>query len=169
VFILGDLNCCPSGPWWPRRDWTKAPYRDRDAKALRLPDGTWVDATDPIDHLIGWWNDGSGERVDGCGFWAIPEIAYATGTPVEEAFQATVNRGIDAGGGQIIDHCLLNRPDLYVPGTYRIDIPPHRHDGRWDSDHRLGEATFDLAAEPGSTRYLDIELARRYRLAEGPR
>jgi hypothetical protein len=171
VTILGDLNSCPSGPWWPRRDWTKASYRDRDAKAVRLPDGTWVDATDAIDHLIGWWNEGPHDqgRVDGCGFWAIPEIAYATGTPIEEAFRATVNRGIDAGGGQLIDHCLVNRPHLYVPGTYRIHIPPHRDDGRWDSDHRLGEATFDLSAEPGSTAYLDADLARSYRLAGEPR
>jgi hypothetical protein len=167
VYILGDLNESASGPWWPHRDWTKAHYRERDAKAVRLPDGTWVDTTDAIDHLIGWWNDDDPQdqrRDDGCGFWAIPEVAHATGTPAAEAFRATVNRGADAGGGQLIDHCLTNRPHLYVRGSYRIHIPPQRHDGRWDSDHRLGEATFDLAAEPSSVTYVDAELAHSYRL-----
>ena len=171
VLILGDLNCTPSGPRWPRRDWTQAPYRARDAKAVRLPDGTWVDATDAIDHLIGRWDEDPHRpgRVDGCGFWATPEIAHATGTPIEEAFRATVNHGVDPGGGQLIDHCLVNRPHLYVPGSYRIHIPPKRDDGRWDSDHRLGEATFDLATKPSPTTYADAELARSYRLLAGQR
>lgn len=170
VFILGDLNETASGPRWPRRDWTKAPYRARDAKAVRLPDGSWVDATDAIDHLIGRWNEGPHDqgRVDGCGFWAIPEVAYATGTPIQEAFRPSVNRDIEAGGGQLIDHCLVNRPHHYVPGSYHVHIP-QRYDGRWDSDHRLGEATFDLSTEPGSTANLDSELARSYRLAGEPR
>lgn len=171
VYLLGDLNTTASGPRWPRRDWTKATYRERDAKAIRLPDGTphgrWVDATDAVDHLIGWWNNDPAQdgRTDGCGFWAVPELAHATGTPLEEAFQPTVNRGIDAGGGQIIDHCLTNQPYLYLPGSYRVHVPQRQHDGRWDSDHRLGEAAFDLTADPGAFAYSDPELARQYRLA----
>jgi hypothetical protein len=171
VAIIGDLNATPSGPRWPRRDWTKAHYRDRDAKAIWVPDGTpagkWIDATDALDHLIGRWVDHPDYqgRIDGCGFRAVPEIAYATGTPLAEAFQATVNRGIDLGGGQIIDHCLLNRPDIYVAGSYRTHVPARQYNGRWDSDHRPGEATVNLAAKPGSLTYINAELARQFGLA----
>ena len=168
VYVMGDLNATAGGMHWPRRDWTKAPYIARDAKAIRRPDGTWEDATGAIHHLIGPWewdDDGQqGRRTLGCGFWAMPEVAYATGTPVEEAFEPTVNRGIDAGGGQIIDHCLITRPQLYVPGTYRIHIPQSQHGGRWDSDHRLGEATFDLTTARDTAPCTDTDLARRYRL-----
>ncbi|WP_285685457.1 endonuclease/exonuclease/phosphatase family protein [Actinoplanes sp. NBRC 103695] len=168
VFVMGDLNATATGSHWPRRDWTKAPYIARDAKAIRMPDGAWVDATDAIHHLIGEWEwdefGKQGRRTDGCGFWAMPEVAYATGTPAGEAFMATVNRDIDAGGGQIIDHCLVTRPQLYVPGTYRVHVPTEQHDGRWDSDHRLVEATFSLASSPVAWPHVDAGLATRYRL-----
>ncbi|WP_233413954.1 endonuclease/exonuclease/phosphatase family protein [Nucisporomicrobium flavum] len=170
VFVMGDLNATAGGSHWPLRDWTKAPYIARDAKAVLTPDGSWVDATDAIHHLIGRWEcDESGQqgrRIDGCGFWAMPEVAYATGTPAGEAFEATVNRGIDAGGGQIIDHCLITRPEHYVRGSYHIHVPRQQHEGRWDSDHRLGEATFNLTAGRDLVPCTDADLATRYRLAQ---
>jgi endonuclease/exonuclease/phosphatase family metal-dependent hydrolase len=169
AFIMGDLNATSNAKHWPRRNWTQAPYIARDAKALRGPDGTWEDATEAIDHLIGRWewdeDRRHGRRTDGCGFWALPEVAHATGTPIPEAFIPTVNRGIDAGGGQIIDHCLTNQPHRYLPGSYRIHVPETQHDGRWDSDHRLGEATFNLTAHPSPLEFPNIDLAHRYRLA----
>ena len=37
--------------------------------------------------------------------------------------------------------------------------------GRWDSEHRLGQATSDLAAARGGLPFPSVALACRYRLA----
>lgn len=164
--VLGDLNETGDGRYWPTRDFGKTSFTTRASKSYERPDGRRVPHTAAITHLIGTYDydplGGADQRRDGCGFWALPELAYATGTDPEQAFLPTANHTPDEGGGEIIDHCLTNRPHVYVPGTYRVH-PPHP-DGPADSDHRLCEATFDLTARPGNLSCRDEQVARTYRL-----
>jgi hypothetical protein len=145
----GDLNGTASGPHWPQRDWMAAGYRARSHKGIRLSDprsdgDVWQADTDAVDHLIGRWDADAGQRVDGCGYTAIAEMAWRTGMPREQAMAPTVNDGIDVGGGLLIDILLANRamaPHVCA-GTYRVHIPdPAVPD---PSDHRLVTVDLDL-------------------------
>jgi hypothetical protein len=126
----GDLNASASGDHLPQRDWMAADYRARSHKGRRRPDGTWVADTRAVDHLIGEWVDG--QRVGGCGYHAMAEIAWRHDPTM--VLEPTVNTGVDAGGGLLIDWLLVNdamRP--YVdPGSYRVHVPV----GAAGSDHR---------------------------------
>jgi len=151
VILAGDLNATASGPHLPRRDWTQAGRSARSHKAIEIlgVDGAtlWVSDTAAIDHLIGHWDDDCGhqdhgQRIDGCGFHAVAELAWEdAGRP--GPLTATVNRGVDAGGGELIDWILVNdamKPHVVVD-AYQVEVPdtdPH------PSDHRLIYAAFDL-------------------------
>ncbi len=144
AFVFGDLNETASGPDYPARDWDKADALARAHKA-RLSQGVWVAQTAAVDHLIGAWDDTVGGRVGGGGFFAVPELAWQSGTPQEEAFAAAVNRDIDSGGGQLIDFMLTNRRGGLVEGIYQVHIPLAGEIAAWPSDHRLVTAAFTLA------------------------
>jgi len=138
----GDLNANASGPHLPQRDWTLASHQRRSAEARRLPDGTWIADTDAVDHLIGSW-DGD-NRIAGCGYHAIAELAWQAGSAT--ALLPTVNNNIDSGGAIIKDWLLANpamAPHI-DPYSYRVHIPSC-DPADWPSDHRLVTAAFDLA------------------------
>lgn len=138
----GDLNATASGEYLPQRDWTAVPVSQRPHKGILDPDGNWAADTRAVDYLIGVWDHETRQRRDGCGFQAIADMHWlATKEPVAP----TVNPGVDAGGGLLIDWLLVN--DLMAPhvvaGSYRVHIPdPDRPP---PSDHRLVTATVDLA------------------------
>jgi endonuclease/exonuclease/phosphatase family metal-dependent hydrolase len=144
MLVMGDLNSTASGPSYPKRDWAVADYRARHQKARELDGGTWVDQTEAVDHLIGAWSDDHGERLGGCGFHAATDLAWLGGTPHHRAYEPTVNRGIDEGGGQIIDFILTNAPESLVPMTYKVHVPPGDNRADLPSDHRLVTASFDF-------------------------
>ncbi|TCB91617.1 hypothetical protein E0H26_25355 [Micromonospora zingiberis] len=142
VLVAGDLNATASGPHLPQRDWTAASYRARSHKARRLPDGTWVSDTDPIDHLIGAWDETHWSRVDGCGFQAIAEMAWRAGVP--NALHPTVAEKVDAGGAQLIDWLLVNTAmaRFVVAAEYRVHVPDPQLPA--PSDHHRVRASLDL-------------------------
>ena len=137
----GDLNATGSGPHLPRRDWDTVPFPHRTEKGLRLPDGRWGPDTRALDHLIGAWDPATSSRRDGSGLHAIAELAWHADPAAP--ITATVNDGVDAGGGLLIDWLLANQraADGYQPGSYTVHIPPTPP---YPSDHRLITATFDL-------------------------
>ncbi|MDG4787646.1 hypothetical protein O7626_17165 [Micromonospora sp. WMMD1102] len=146
MIVLGDLNSTASGPSYPDRNWELADYRARHQKARERADGSWVDQTEAVDHLIGAWSEERGERVGGCGFHAAPDLAWQTGTAHHQAYRPTVNRGIDEGGGQIIDFILTNVAGSLVPMTYQVHVPAGTNPADFPSDHRLVTASFDFHA-----------------------
>jgi hypothetical protein len=136
----GDLNATASSDGHlPQRDWMAAHYRARVHKGMRLPDGTWVADTRAVDHLIGEWVDG--QRVGGCGYQAIAEIAWRHDPSLQ--LLPTVNDGVDAGGGLLIDYLLVNTAmAAHVdPTSYRVHVPPTRP---YPSDHRLVTACLNF-------------------------
>lgn len=148
TLLLGDLNSTASGPHWPQRDWSAPHPGEGIGKGRRLPDGTLVADTAALDHLIGRWDPGRGRRVHGAGFHAVPELAWRQGMARDKALIPTVNDGIDAGGGLLVDMGLLN--DAWaaglVPGTFRIHVPAGTRREDYATDHRLSEWTLDRAA-----------------------
>lgn len=149
TLLAGDLNGTASGLHLPQRRWEEEPsYRLRSRKGKRLESGRWVADTDALDHLIGRW-EGSlheGRRLDGSGFHAVAELAYRTGTPAGAAFRATVNEGVNAGGGLLIDWLLANNAlaGAYVPGSYMVHVPEGEAREDFPSDHRAVFAAFEL-------------------------
>jgi hypothetical protein len=135
--MIGDLNGTASGPHLPARDWTQARYVSATHRAVQNPDGTWTDDTRAVDHLIGRWDNG--RRVDGAGMHSAAELdVLRHGADAAHAFLPTVNDGIDAGGGQLIDWVLLNNAWLHngggvAPHTYRVHVPRSAP----PSDHRM--------------------------------
>lgn len=143
-----DANCQPTGPVsvMPRRDWSKVPMGKRH-KAMMLPDGTWVNDDRAITHLVGRYNQDTGQREDSRGFHLVADLAAATGTPPAEAYRATTNTA-EYGGGHMIDLLLLNEAwrTGYVTGTYKVhQHPKHRpYPTSWWFDHRLVSAMLVL-------------------------
>jgi hypothetical protein len=137
----GDLNATAScGGHLPQRDWMAADYRARSHKGRQLPDDTWAADTRAVDHLIGTWRNG--ERVEGCGYHAIAEIAWRHDPSM--VLEPTVNHKVDEGGGLLIDWLLVNEamhPHV-IPDSYRVHVPAGGHP--YPSDHRLVTAAFDL-------------------------
>ncbi|MET0494312.1 MAG: hypothetical protein ABW000_14390 [Actinoplanes sp.] len=137
----GDLNSTASGPHLPQRDWHAADYPSRAEKGV-LRVGVWGPDTNAVDHLIGRWDDNVQGRVDGCGFHAVAELARQANPTM--VLLPTVNDGVDAGGGLLIDWLLVNdamRPHIDT-GSYRVHLPdPGR---RFPSDHRLVTFSLDL-------------------------
>ncbi len=135
-------NATASGPHLPHCDWGQMDYGRRTHKGMRLDDGRWGPDTSAVDHLIGSWNADLRRRVDGCGFHAAVELAWAADPSM--SIVPTVNEGIDAGGGLHIDWLLANdkmRPHL-VPDSYRVHLP--RAGQPYPSDHRLVTVSLDL-------------------------
>jgi hypothetical protein len=149
TLLGGDLNGTASGSHLPRGEWMEEGYRKRTQKGKQLPDGQWVADTAALDHLVGEWdpalNNGQGGRGESCGFRIVAELAHQTGTPVQEAFMATVNEGIDASG-LLIDYLLANGAlaPAYARGSYKVHVPPGTTRAEYPSDHRLVVAAFDL-------------------------
>jgi hypothetical protein len=142
----GDLNATASGPHLPQRDWMAADYADRSQKGIPNPNRTgaddeWVPDTAAVDHLIGRWDPARQRRADGCGFHAVAELAWHDNPRMP--LLPTVNDGIDAGGGLLIDWLLVNDAMLphLVPGTHRVHVP---NGSPYPSDHRLVTAAIDL-------------------------
>jgi len=142
VVLGGDLNATASGLHLPQRDWANMSYRSRGQKGRQLPDGTWSADTDALDHLIGRWDEAGGRRIEGCGFYAVAELAYQSGTPANEAFLPTVNTGV-GGSELLIDWLLINRHFRLVPETYRVHVPLGPP-ANFPSNHRLVTATLEL-------------------------
>ncbi|MEV6849220.1 hypothetical protein [Actinoplanes sp. NPDC051411] len=129
--ILGDLNCSPPGDRYPARNWERASPRLRSHKAVQVND-VWIPASAPIAHL------------QQMGFHAIPDLAYATGTPAENAYAPTVVD--DDGRGETIDLILINNRDMYVPGSYHVYPATTGPAGVPDSDHHLVTCSLNAAA-----------------------
>ena len=137
----GDLNATASGKHMPQRDWMAANFGARTHKGTVGPDGTWGPDTRALDYLIGTWDEETQQRVDGCGFHALAELAWRV-DPTRPILP-TVNEKVDAGGGLLIDWLLVNEAMLtrVVPDSYRVHVP----DGyRRPSDHRLITAAIEL-------------------------
>lgn len=137
----GDLNSTASGPHLPQRDWMAAEYPARSHKGVEV-NGVWGPDTAAVDHLIGRWDPATERRVDGCGFHAAAEVAWEEDPG--KLILPTVNEGIDAGGGLLIDWLLVNRRMLpyLIPESYRVHTP--KAGFPLPSDHRLVTATVDL-------------------------
>jgi hypothetical protein len=136
-----DTNETACGPHLPARRWDEAGFPGRTPrthKGRKDADGVWGPDTRAVDHLIGRWDDGHGGQVEGSGFHAIAELAYQLGTPAEVAFRATVNDGIDPGGGGLYDWALVNDAirGCVVKDSYRIAVPPATTRDRLPCDHR---------------------------------
>ncbi|GAA4462624.1 hypothetical protein GCM10023170_067680 [Phytohabitans houttuyneae] len=138
----GDLNATASGKHLPQRDWMAAHFSARTHKGVRGPDGQWGPDTRALDHLIGVWDETTHQREDGCGLHAIAEIAWRT-DPTQPILP-TVNDGVDAGGGLLIDWLLVNdamTPHV-IPDSYKVHIPEAGQ--QHPSDHRLVTVALDL-------------------------
>jgi hypothetical protein len=144
TFLLGDLNSTASGPHLPQADFEVAPISERRNKGRLLHgenDTRWMVDTRAVDYLIGTYT-GDGEagmgRVNGMGFRSVAEISHELGMPAEQAFRATVNDGIDAAGGLLIDWALVNEPlvDRIEPGSYHVHVPEGSQRSDYPSDHR---------------------------------
>jgi endonuclease/exonuclease/phosphatase family metal-dependent hydrolase len=120
--ILGDLNCSPPGDRYPARNWEYASPRLRSHKAVQVND-VWMPTSAPIAHL------------QTMGFRAVPDLAYATGSPAEIAYAPTVVD--DDGRGETIDLILVNNEDMYVSGSYHVYPATTGPAGVPDSDHHL--------------------------------
>lgn len=149
--LVGDLNSSASGDHLPQRDWSKVPMAKRRHKAM-LVNGRWVADTRALDILIGEQVAVPAEqsfilnRSNGAGFAALAELACAAGMPREQAFVPTTNRGVDSGGGLIIDWMLANPAlaNLFVPDSYAVHMPDGEYPSTWPLDHRLITARFSL-------------------------
>jgi len=138
----GDLNGTGSGDHLPQRDWMAAPFSRRSHKGMIRPDGTWGPDTRAIDYLIGRWDEGSQERRDGCGFYAVAEMAWRLDP--SRPILPTVNENVDAGGGLLIDWILVNEAmhKHVIPDSYQVHISDERYPP--PSDHRLVTAAMEL-------------------------
>jgi hypothetical protein len=136
-----DTNSTASGDHLPQRDWLEANYRARSHKAT-VDDGVWVPDTAAVDHLIGRWDKNEQRRVDGCGLHAVAELAWRANPGV--ALLSTVNDGVDAGGGLLIDWLLANDAMRrhVILDSYRVHVP--RNGRPFPSNHRLVTAAIDL-------------------------
>ena len=137
----GDLNATASGKHLPQRDWMAANFRHRSTKGL-LSDGHWGPDTRALDHLLGAWDEDTGQRRGGCGLHAVAEMAWRA-DPTHPILP-TVNDKVDAGGGLLIDWLLANAamaPHI-IPDSYTVHVP--EDDRPYPSDHRLVTAAFDL-------------------------
>ncbi len=136
----GDMNATASGDHLPQRDWMAADYRSRSQKGIPT-NGTWGPDTAAVDHLIGRWDPDQQRRVDGCGFHAVAELAWQANPRMP--LLPTVNDGIDAGGGLLIDWLLVNDAMLphLIPDSYRVHVP---EGPPYPSDHRLVTAAINL-------------------------
>ncbi|MFY1671262.1 hypothetical protein ACN27G_15005 [Plantactinospora sp. WMMB334] len=102
----GDLNATASGDHLPQRDWMAAGFSHRSHKGILGPDGKWGPDTRAMDYLLGTWNTETQTRQDGCGLYAIAEMAWQRNP--NRPILPTVNAGVDAGGGLLIDHGRFN-------------------------------------------------------------
>lgn len=151
TLLGGDLNNSASGPHVDM-DWTKAPRNLRASKATLLPDGSYAADTTAMDLMLGDWDYEKDRRTNrvqalarqAIGWNALAEIAYHNGTPAEEAFKPTVNRGPETGGGLLIDWLLVNDEwkEGLVANTYKVHEPANRSSP--PSDHRLVTARMEL-------------------------
>ncbi|PSK96215.1 hypothetical protein CLV63_11297 [Murinocardiopsis flavida] len=142
TLLGGDLNGTGSGPHWPEKDWPATPPHKRHHKGWQPggPGTAWTRDTRAVDHLIGTWSPDGG-RVDGCGFHALAELDWRhRGADPADQLVPTTNTRAEHGGSQAIDLLLVNDPELFVPGSYRVHIPA----GLLDTDHRLVTATIGL-------------------------
>ena len=155
VIIGGDLNSTASGPHLPQRDWAVADYRTRAQKGRQLPDGTWTADTDAVDHLIGSWNPHHQQRIDGCGFHALADLAWHTNPGVPLLPTVNDDEDIDVGGGLLIDWLLVNNAMLphIVTDSYRVHTP---RDEPPPSDHRLVTATLTFPKAPPRRSHLSL-------------
>ncbi len=138
----GDLNATGSGAHLPQRDWMAANFSSRSHKGVQRRDGTWGPDTRALDYLIGKWDENTQDRVDGCGFHAVAEMAWRLDP--SQSLLPTVNENVDAGGGLLIDWILVNEAmkKYVIPGGYKVHIPDDRY--RPPSDHRLVTAAVEL-------------------------
>jgi hypothetical protein len=147
----------------PQIDWSRANSRLRKTKGLLLPSGEWVDDTRAMDLMLGAWDETTERRAavaysvgqtlagqtllqPAIGWHALAELASQSGTPKEQAFMPTVNRGPEHGGGMLIDWLLVNNEwqEGLVPGSYQVHAPESSDHREHPSDHRLVTAKLQL-------------------------
>ncbi|WP_249352227.1 endonuclease/exonuclease/phosphatase family protein [Nocardiopsis akebiae] len=139
AILAGDFNCSPSGDsaLWPFTDFTQMPIHQRHHKGWQPngPSGPWAAHTAPLDHLLGTWDPATRARVGGIGWHTAVEVAWELRGRPTGLFPATVNDGIDLGGGMVIDHALLSPAlaETVLPEETAVHLPR----GAMVSDHRL--------------------------------
>jgi hypothetical protein len=153
TLLGGDLNNAASGPHVDM-DWTKATERLRQTKAKLLSNGTYAVDTDVMDLMLGDWDPATQSRTNhalalaraAIGWHALAELAYHSGTPLEEAMKPTVNRSPEEGGGLLIDWLLVNNAwkEGLVANTYQVHEPVASAPEDYPSDHRLVTATLEI-------------------------
>jgi hypothetical protein len=136
VFLLGDTNVpadggkatVPDGRPCRASDYRQVP----DSK--RYHDGRWVpgqrpeevgDDTDPLDFLLGWWDNSAQSRVNGRGIVDLAEVAaYRYGK--HDALTPTVHPR-DDGTAARKDLIMANQSgaDCLVSGTFRVEAFRH--------------------------------------------
>ncbi|MEV6818471.1 hypothetical protein AB0M72_06920 [Nocardiopsis dassonvillei] len=139
TIVAGDFNCSPSGDpdQWPFTDFEQMPEHLRHHKGWQPhgEDGPWEAHTAPLDHLIGRWNPATRTRVGGTRWHTALEVAWERRGRPAEPFPATVNDGVDAGGGMVIDHALLSAAlaETVIPEETAVHLPR----GPMVTDHRM--------------------------------
>lgn len=135
TLVGGDLNGTASGLHLPQRDFSLEPPHKRGMKGKMLPDGSYVAATEAVDHLIGVWNERFGQRVGGAGLYALAERDWLDhGQPEGWIVGSTYS-----SQPLLIDYWLASPQIDLVKGTYRAW---EGHPGI--TDHKLITATVRL-------------------------
>jgi hypothetical protein len=159
TLLVGDLNSTASGRRIPRRSWKRVPSWKLSHKSRRNWRGRSVNDTRALDVLIGRTRHPLSlstltalgrrhhalQRVYGAGYSALAELAYVAGTPARDAFRGTDNPR-DDHTPMLIDWMLANGPlaERFIPGSYRVCLPPGRYPDTWWLDHRVQTASFTL-------------------------
>ena len=101
-----------------------------------------ADRVRALDYLIGTWDEDTQNRIEGCGFHAVAEMAWRVDP--SRPILPTVNENVDAGGGLFIDWILVNEAmkKHVIPASYKVHIPDERY--RPPSDHRLVTAAIEM-------------------------
>ena len=84
-------------------------------------------------------------RVNGAGFAALAELAYAAGMPKDQALRPTTDTRSQAGA-LIIDWELANQElaNKVEVASYEVHLPGGEYPATWPLDHRLVTGGFDL-------------------------
>jgi hypothetical protein len=138
TLIAQDWNTIPSGPMWEDRelnDSTRWAGGCQDwARAHRVlwqhgpgQAGPYLPDTRALDYLIGWWDQATGRRIGGIGYYDVADLA-GDHTPT----QVPVPDGRER---RAIDRILVNAAwkDALVAGSYQVHQPADP--SQPDSDH----------------------------------
>lgn len=141
--VLGDFNGTQSGPQWEAGDFDipgRLTSRSRWGKAVfrhgPRQDGPYEEDTQALDLMLGWWDEDTGHRVGGAGYYDVAELeGNHTPTQMEVPWGRKPRN---------IDKILVTDPfkDAVVPGSYRVFEP--KDPERPKSDHKRVSVTLEV-------------------------